>query len=63
MCVSCHVCVLRWLLLTAVVSHAHLLLSLQKQIVLCCDDNLKFYPDEALNIEKGLSSEREGGAQ
>lgn len=49
-------------LLTIVANHAYVMLSSQKQILLCCDKNLKFYPDGSLKIEKGLSSEREGGA-
>jgi len=49
-------------LLTIVVNHAYLVLFSQKQIVLCCDENLKFYSDWSLNIEEGLSSEREGDA-
>lgn len=46
-------------LLTTVVSHAYLTVSSQKQILMCCDESLKFFPDGSLNIETGLPSERE----
>lgn len=48
-------------LLAIVVSRAYLMMSSQEQILICCDEILKFSVEGSLSVETGLSSESEGG--